>query len=387
MTHLRTTTACVVAGCLAWSAALAQVRGERTETLVQATAEQQVEAVRRALVSQSLQQPLRVTSHAWIDGEGRLHEDAQFSSGMTVRGVRVSTYLDEHREAQAEIDPGALDKPTLADPATCRAQSPAWRRLALVHTQVAANWPAPQRSLALQLINEVGHGVRAMGRGQSGWQPTEAAWRPSSRYEAALVGPAQRDTDWSLELTLSPAAAPLALPPSTSARHALGLWGIVSTQAPWAMRLELRWSDRRDPQRQRVWSGDVVVRPSAPVADARDALKLSSEVLQGQVKRWLSELDDALACEPVVADVEHKDQQWTLLLGHSSGIRAGDRVVLMDRQRLPERVLEPAALQGMGIAQVASVEAGRAQLQWLGGPRPAASSDWVAVPMRLAPRL
>ena len=155
------------------------------------------------------------------------------------------------------------------------------------------------------------------------------------------------------------------------------------------MRLDLRWMDVQDSRRQRQWSVDVVVRPEGPVLVAGQAMALMREALQRPLKQWLNELEDALACEPVVAAVTGSGDGLALSLGKDSGIQAGDRVLLMDRSQVPERVLEPRALQGMGMAQVVAVDHGQARLQRLTGARPQGNgvNNWVAVPVQVLPRL
>lgn len=373
--------------CALWMVPVGAQPSAADTAPARASVEQQVDAVRRALVSDGLQRPVRVMSHAWIDGEGRLHESAQFTSDMTVRGVRVSAYLDEQAQAQAQVDvQGAVPSPEAADPQQCQERGPSWRRPAQVQTRVASGWNGAERAMGQALLHDLAAAVRTAPNGAH-WAPTEAAWRPTSRYETVLLGAAPRDTDWVLELSLGPSAPPAIEPPSASARAALTRWGVLPAQAPWAMRLALRWSDRRDPQRHHQWAGDVVVRPSAPVSDASQAMAMAREAIHRQMGQWLAELDGILACEPVMAEVDGGDPALTLWLGHSGGVKAGDRVLLMAREQVPQRWLEPGALNTLGVAQVAAVHTDRSSLQWLSGPRPTTPTGWVAVPMRVAPRL
>lgn len=354
-----------------------------------ATAEQQAEAVRRALLEKTLQGPVRVMSHAWIDEQGRLHENAQFTSDMRVRGVRVGSYLQGEdgpvADIDAQADVGANDQAQ-----SCREQTGGWRRPTLVRTVVGHGFVAPGQALAQGLLADLSAGLRAARSDKATWTPTEAVWRPSSRYESLLMGLAPRQADWVLELGLSPVLQrPAVLAPTASVRTALKGWGVLPSQEPWLMRLHMRWMDVQDSRRQRQWSVDVVVRPDDTVVVAAEALALAREALQRPLNQWLSELDEALACEPVVAAVDSGSDGLTLLLGKDSGIRSGDRVLLMDRNQVPERVLEPKALQGVAMAQVGTVDQGQARLTWLSGARPQSGTtpNWVAVPVHVTPRL
>lgn len=374
---------CVVPVC-------AQTMAPAAPVAVQApaSAEQQADAVRRALLEKTLQGPVKVMSHAWIDEQGRLHENTQYNSGMKVRGVRVNAYLQGEEGPVAHIDVQSEEADTHGKQQSCREHAVGWRRPTLVRTAVGQGFVAPEQSMAHALLADLSSDLQ---RWQTeAWTPTQPVWRASSRYESLLVGAAPAPAQWVLELGLSPVRQRAATQaPTASVRTAFEGWGVLPSQEPWLMRLDLRWMDVQDSRRQRQWSVDVVVRPESPVLVAGQAMALMREALQRPLKQWLNELEDALACEPVVAAVTGSGDGLALSLGKDSGIQAGDRVLLMDRSQVPERVLEPRALQGMGMAQVVAVDHGQARLQWLTGARPQGNgvNNWVAVPVQVLPRL
>lgn len=374
---------CVVPVC-------AQTMAPAASVAVQApaSAEQQADAVRRALLEKTLQGPVKVMSHAWIDEQGRLHENTQFNSGMKVRGVRVNAYLHGEEGPVAHIDVQSEEADTHGKLQSCREHAVGWRRPTLVRTAVGQGFVAPEQSMAHALLADLSSDLQRWRT--EAWTPTQSVWRASSRYESLLVGAAPAPAQWVLELGLSPVRQRAATQaPTASVRTALEGWGVLPSQEPWLMRLDLRWMDVQDSRRQRQWSVDVVVRPEGPVLVAGQAMALMREALQRPLKQWLNELEDALACEPVVAAVTGSGDGLALSLGKDSGIQAGDRVLLMDRSQVPERVLEPRALQGMGMAQVVAVDHGQARLQWLTGARPQGNgvNNWVAVPVQVLPRL
>lgn len=343
------------------------------------SADQQVEAVRRALLKESLNQPLRVLSTAWIDEQGRLHENAQFSTDMRVRGVRVATYLTEEDESEAQVQ---VDIGAASAPADCGATPAAWRRSAQVSTRTSDAFVAGDRALASALAVELGAVLRTQVA-SGAWVPREASWQPASRYQAFLSGPGQPPEPWAVELSLSPVHPPSgpAQPPA-SPRQAMQRWGVLAEQAGWAVRLELRWVDRQHPDRSHTWREDVVVRSERPTLEAHVAVAMARQHLHAALGRGAAALERALNCDPVVVSLEAAEGGWRLPLGGDHGVRAGDRVVVMDRAQLPERVLEPQALQSLGMAEVRSVDAHSARLQWLAGAPVASARDWVAVPMQ-----
>ena len=74
-----------------------------------------------------------------------------------------------------------------------------------------------------------------------------------------------------------------------------------------------------------------------------------------------------------------------------SGLHVGDRLVVADKNKIPNHVLEPAALASMAMTQVTSVSGYYADLKQIAGPALGASvntatgsgsganSQWVAI--------
>ena len=60
-----------------------------------------LEALQNALVKAAMDGQTRVHTAAWVDNNGKLHENVRINSDMKVRGVRVLNYL------QAEDGPSA----------------------------------------------------------------------------------------------------------------------------------------------------------------------------------------------------------------------------------------------------------------------------------------
>jgi hypothetical protein len=68
-------------------------------------------------------------------------------------------------------------------------------------------------------------------------------------------------------------------------------------------------------------------------------------------------------------------------VGTASGFRAGDRVLVMDRDRLPQRLVEPGALGQLAMAEVVQVLKDRVQLKQIAGPAMPSQGHWVALPI------
>ena len=72
---------------------------------------------------------------------------------------------------------------------------------------------------------------------------------------------------------------------------------------------------------------------------------------------------------------------WVINGGQVAGLAIGDQLLLMNREFLPERILEPDSAQHLALVEVVSVDNGKAIIRKLAGPRDIArSGDWIATP-------
>jgi hypothetical protein len=104
-------------------------------------------------------------------------------------------------------------------------------------------------------------------------------------------------------------------------------------------------------------------------------------VLRETLSQLRAEMDARGACEPSQFDVTPTAQGWVLPVGTASGFRPGDRVLVMDRDRLPQRLVEPGALGQLAMAEVVQVHPNRVQLKQIAGPALPSQGHWVALPM------
>jgi hypothetical protein len=74
-------------------------------------------------------------------------------------------------------------------------------------------------------------------------------------------------------------------------------------------------------------------------------------------------------------------QGLQLQAGLESGLRPGDRVLLMNPIHIPSQMLEPGATQHLALAQVIKVGSDRTELQQLAGPALSAQGHWMALPL------
>jgi hypothetical protein len=105
-------------------------------------------------------------------------------------------------------------------------------------------------------------------------------------------------------------------------------------------------------------------------------------LLQERMHQWVAQLDKQTECEPVQFHVRRQGtQSLELQAGFDSGLRPGDRVLLMDPAHVPARMLEPGVAQHLALAQVVKVGPHRTELQQLAGPALASHGAWMALPL------
>jgi len=314
--------------------------------------ERQLQAIRQALVETTVAAPVRVQSFAWIDAEGRLHESAQFTSDTKVRGVRIQSYVDGRGDAQpvarVEVDPSVLPAGTgpraAADPAQCAAPQRRWRQGLHVEVSVAPDLDVMHVGTAQRLAAGISHAFVRAAQDSQRWIAQRRPYQPASAYERALVWREADRTEWLLRVELG----------GLEGEGVEARFELATVQQPAQVRR----------LRMRLPAGDL---------RAADLSLLMAQAVQS--------LDGQAACDPMWFSVESAGGSMVLRGGAAHGFKTGDRLLLVERQFLPSRLLEPGALRSIAIVQVDSAGPDGSPLRWLAGPRPEKAGDWVALPL------
>jgi hypothetical protein len=376
--------AALFAVVIAWAMASSSVQAQSSPASAPATAVGQLDAIRGALTERALAAPTRVRSSAWIDEQGRLHETTRIESGVTVRGVRVLGYLEDERgvlarltdegDGEAAASPG---KP-LAAPKAC----PSLRR----HAWLSSTVGSLNGRQGLEYLPTLASASRARLEGHLAADPGWALSAPvqgQTRYERVLLDPA------------GPAEAPYALTlgfdPVTPGPIERAWWepliDVVLTPppqlAPRAFRLSLRLTERRSGRL--VWERQAVVDHPAegPSLARRPLPEAVSLAVNRHLDQWQRALVDETRCEPLLITVAPESAGLLRLdAGQRIGLRAGDRLVLVDVARLPARTLEAGELQQTALLEVQSLRADQALVKILAGTVPSGPPvQWAALPL------
>ena len=326
--------------------------------------DEQLQAIRQSLVQLALDGPTEVRNTAWLDDQGRLQDSSTFRTGMTVRGVRVVAYgRDAEQQATARIETQRPPVSVAPTPACAKGMTPGqpWHQMQL-DVAVSPQVPLAHRQQAHQAARYLRTVMLEQGRRSPVWRLQETVL-PASTYERALTLQGEQHVPWRLQLVVTPASEPRDVPTLVALR-----WRAVH---------------RLDPSL--AFDHDAVVAlEDRSIATHPD--RLSTHVmaeLHAAAEAFLSGVEQRLSCVPPQFQVLTREgtSRYRIAAGHTSGLKLGDRLVMVDPQKIPGRVLEPKALDRLALAQVDSVGPYYAELRHVAGPALPASTPWVAVPV------
>ncbi len=343
----------------------------------------QLAAIRDALIEKALQGPTRVVSTAWIDDQGRLHEDAQMTNDMRVRGVRVLNYTANGKASiKADVDMQAPNQPICAAPDAAK-----WTQ----HVRVMSRISSDVRPEDLHFANEMLAGwrtewVRASQTYARRWQQSPMNVAERDAYEQALLGRATGGRpdqgQWRLLMTIAraeegseTAAAPapqfalFGAPPDTGiSRHwqlTLRLEPMFNNATPLVQQAKLTWT-----------------MPEATLIPP----KLPENVAVGlawESEKWIKAINERMACEPLQFAMKEKmGGEVHINGGRFNGLEVGDRLVMVDSRALPARMLHAGVAARLALAEVAQVDETESVLRQVAGPQlpEKPQGDWVAMP-------
>lgn len=358
-----------------------------TQTHPQKEYDAQLAAIRQAILDATLDRPTRVVSTAWVDDKGALHESAHFHSEAQVRGVRVLSYVqgdEPTTQVSAEVLPWGW-RPVGADQ-SCKAPPRPWRLPLGVQIVMPEGFSGPQLFASQTLL---GLAQEAWGQNMQlsqRWRThsvAQAAPQSDNAYMRALTGQTEERSGWMAEISLQPHAPAEARPWTTRMSQSLNL---SESAPPWRWTLSVRLGQKLSPTARLVpqWQIEQIV-SIAPLTLAQSPTAWAQQMqglLQERMRQWVAQLDKQTECEPVQFHVRRQGTpSLELQAGFDSGLRPGDRVLLMDPAHVPARMLEPGVAQHLALAQVVKVGPHRTELQQLAGPALASHGAWMALPL------
>jgi len=343
----------------------------------------QLAAIRQAILDATLDRPTRVVSTAWVDDKGALQESAHFHSEAQVRGVRVLSYVQGDEpvtQVSAEVLPWGW-KPVGADQ-SCKAPPRPWRLPLGVQVVMPEGFSGPQLFASQTLVGLAQQAWSQNMQVSQRWRThnvTQVAPQLDNAYMRALTGQTEERSGWMAEISLQPHAP-------AEARSWTDRLSLNQSAPPLRWTLSLRLGQKLSPASRLVpqWQIEQII-SVAPLALSHSPTAWAQQMqglLQERMRQWVAQLDKQTECEPVQFHVRRQGtQSLELQAGFDSGLRPGDRVLLMDPAHVPARMLEPGVAQHLALAQVVKVGPHRTELQQLAGPALASHGAWMALPL------
>ena len=349
--------------------------------------EAQLTAIRQAILDATLDRPTRVITSAWVDEKGALHEAAHFHSEAQVRGVRVLSYV-QGDEPQTQISAEVLPwgwKPVGADQ-SCQAPPNPWRLPLGIQALDLSGFSGPQQFASQTLLGMAQHAWTQHLQSSQRWRPKTLAPAPAPEVDnlymrALMMGQNDERSGWVAEFSLQPHAPATTLPLTSAERlqpsDALPQWR-------WTLHLKLGQKNNAGSSLQAQWQMTQAI-SVAPLDLGKSPTNWAQSLqaqLQDHMRHWVALLDKQTECEPVQFHVRRNASLGLeLQAGLDSGLRPGDRVLLMNPNHVPSRMLEPSVAQHLALAQVVKVGTNRTELQQLAGPALASNGPWMALPL------
>lgn len=345
--------------------------------------EQQLQAIRQALLEATLDKPTQIISSAWVDDRGALHESHEFHSQAEVRGVRVLSYLNDGEEPKARVSAEVLpwnwrQHPTAQ--AGCAAPPRPWRLPMAIVAQLDSGFSGQQKASAQSLLSSAQTEWRSLLLQAERWTPAQWHAPAPNTYLHALQSPPDADAGgWMTLITLRP---------TPGLQHPwydpITPW---PTAAAWRWTLELQVGQRASARGEfKPASRHAFELTLDPLAMAQPLSlgqqSLLKPLLQGLMQA-VQQLQGQTRCEPVQFRVQRHDGHPALRLqaGQDSGLRPGDRVLLMQPGWVPGRLLDPRSAEHLALAEVVQTGQRHTEIRQLAGPPLAHQGEWVALPL------
>jgi hypothetical protein len=350
-----------------------------------------LEALQHALVAAAMDSQTRVRTAAWVDSTGKLHENTRITSDMKVRGVRVQSYVNAEDGPSAAIVADAQGATPSEE--ICRANVQRYRREATLETALHIATSGADRYQWTMLMDQARSRLMSRAVSSRMWHLSRSAVMPATTYDRMLTGAVPDISPYHMVIDMLPAGA-LAIEPvrprqnlrQKSAQMIKAVANYVSDEPPRSepVPFVIRLSVYERSSQRLLWQEAVPL--FFPETELRTTSKplppgLLSE-LDLVLDRWQQSMESHFSCRPQQFNVlQSTPTGWVINGGQIAGLSAGDQLLLMNREHLPARILEPDSAQHLALVEVVSVGAGRATLRKLAGPASIArSGDWVATP-------
>ncbi len=361
------------------------------DSLLPTEPKKRLEALQHALVSAAMEGQTRVRNAAWVDDSGKLHENTRITSDMKLRNVRVLNYLTVEEGVSAAIV--AESRGVTPDDEVCRANQQRYRREATLDLALRVPSSGADQAYWQAFLQQAHLRFTAQASASRKWAFAPSARIPATNYERQLLGAAPDVAPYQMLIEVLPAGAlgiePVRPQASREQRAAEALkaakdYLLDEPQKTAPVPFVLRLSVVERMNQRLLWQDAVpLFFPERKIMHTSQPLPtgLLAE-LDRVVARWQRSLDGEFGCRPQTFNVMQESKQgWVINGGLVAGLAVGDQLLMMNREQVPSRILEPDSGEHLALVEVVSVSDGRAVVRKLAGPAGVAKSgDWVATP-------
>ena len=323
-------------------------------------------AIKEALVSEAQSTESKVINTSWLDAKGQLHESTMVHSAMQVRGIQVEVYLDEMQKPKVEI---ALDDKEGLLPKCFAKDGHLKRTIRVLPVRIQGHFAAELHPLASKSVRIFASEFTNYFKDSVHWHvkhPVQQADAYQSIVSGLRADLARYEMTVTVDKGLSPEGHRYERIPGSDLVSTFFKGEPSAFAENW---VHLKAQLIKVASGELIWSGKSDVRvPVRSVGYTNDALPdvMVSEI-RSNVNAWIASLDDYAKCQPVNFQVTESGDLVRIDGGATSGLRMGDRLLVLDQTRVPKRVLEPGALAELSLAQVVRIEDDSAVLEYAAG--------------------
>ncbi len=357
--------------------ALAESHGR--EAAMASLDESTLVAIKEALVTEAQATESKVINTSWLDAKGQLHESTMVHSAMRVRGIQVQAYLDEMRKPKVEI---ALDEKEGLLPECFAKDDHLKRTVRVMPVRMQGHFVTELRPIAAA-------GAEVLKREFAAYFDDSVYWhakrpiRQASAYQSMVSGLRHDPVRYEFEVTVSKGLLPNGQRPERipgSDPVSAFFMGEPSVFAEDWVHLKVQLT--KVTTGELIWTGTSNVRvPVRPVTYTNQVLPdAMAAQIRSSVSSWTSSLNDYAMCQPVNFQINDLNGSVQIDGGATSGLKKGDRLLVIDRARIPDRVLEPGALAELSLAHVVKVEGDSAIIEHAAGAPLTEAAGKVALP-------
>ncbi len=350
-----------------------------------------LEALQHSLIDAAMASRTQVRTAAWVDNTGQLHENTRITSDMKVRSVRMLPYA-QHEANNTTLFVADTGN-SVANEEVCRGVEQRYRREATLDVAMRITANGTERADWNKFLSQARSRFVAQAGVSRKWLISAAAVLPDNTYDRLLTGatPDQMPYQMMIEV-LSPGA--LGVEPvrpararSVSHEAAQSIQNFFKEEPPAKRRpipFVMRLSIVERSSQNVIWQDIApLFYPETEISTNSQPLPpgLLSE-LDLVLHRWHDKIDKVFSCKPLQFNVlQEAAGTWVINGGQSAGVSVGDQMLLLNREFLPARILEPDSGQHMALVEVVSVKNGLAKVKKLAGPKDMSKAgDWVATP-------